>query len=181
MKITRTQLKKLIKEELDGGQSLLKEAQRKRIRMELMTPMSRSDADFFAEMLINEGVGEYLTGPGSVEYSRDMTPEGIPAAISQLVGGKGVSGIFEIVGELLVWLPDFIPNAVQIMPLIGSEEKDIGWIVKGLRVGARLFGAPSKVVGTVLIKASEIIKGLHPDKQKQLEDMLKDPSAPPAR
>jgi len=143
------------------------------IRKGLREVYSPQVADELAEFLTEgpldtafETGAEAMTGPTSVQAS-DISPgQALPAAL----GGKGLEGQLQEVGELLIWLVDWIPNLLQAVG--GIKEAEVGFFIKGLRLASRVFGAPVKALGHTLVKMSTWVGGLDTDQRQYLEDTV---------
>ena len=123
---------------------------RENIKRDLMKPMmTENDAEFLAEFLIKEGLGDSLTGPGM-----DAGQMEVGAAMPKWLGGQGAPKQLELMGEMLLWLPDALANLVQWAT--STQEEDVGWFIKALRVGGRVFGFASIGLGKAFLKAAKM-------------------------
>ena len=129
---------------------------------EVADEMKKWEADLEAAGLsasqLEEGLADVMAGP-SVQAS-DMAAGDL----------KTAAGRLETLGELIVWLVDWIPNVAQA---VGSvPEKEVGPFIKSLRVLSRVVGGPVKGLGHLLIKAGKEVEESPREVKAVLDKML---------
>jgi len=165
MKITKTQLKQIINEELGKSIQGLNEQQRRdlvlseEIRKLGWTPVEQEEL----KQLIAEGpidaATEFMTGAGT--SVTDMKDTDFSTSLGKIEG-------FMELGE---WLLDWIPNAAQA--LSGTEDADVGGGIKALRAASRLFAGPFILVMKVVKVLAKWLQK-NPDIAAKLEAAEKD-------
>jgi len=147
MKITKTQLQSLVREELGKSIQGLDERQNRQlalneeIRKLGWTPLEQEEL----RQLIAEGpidaATEFMTGPGT--SVADIKDTDFGTTLGKLEGFI----------ELLEWLLDAIPNIVQKWS--GTEDADVAVGIKTIRFVSRVFNG----AGLLLLKATKGLVG----------------------
>ena len=163
MKITKTQLKQIINEELGKSIQGLDEQQRRNlvlseeIRKLGWTPAEQEEL----KQLIAEGAAtEFMTGPGI--RVADIKDTDFGTTLGRLEGFI----------ELLEWLLDAIPNLAQKY-VARAEDDEVAGGIKTIRFVSRVFGG----AGLLLLKATKGLIGYfqkNPDIAAKLEAAGKD-------
>ena len=138
MEITKSQLKKIIKEELNG---LRKERHNRSIQLlneqikkQGLTSRERREL----VQLIEEGaISDFMAGEGTTVA--DIQASDLSTSLGKL----------EAFASLMEWALDWLPNAAQ--ELAGQEEAEVGGLIKGLRIFSRVITGP----GLLILKATK--------------------------
>jgi len=162
MKITKSQLKQIIKEEIESLSYSRERLLREDLRNNLSKSLSKEDIDEIANFLL-EG-DDYFTGSGTMASEISDTDF------------STVYGKLEALGELLSWAVDWIPNGLQGIGKIPEEE--VGPVIKSLRVLSRIFGGPVKAIAWVVTKAAKAMQDASPEEREQIEAVMGHPPAP---
>ena len=161
MKITKTQLKQIINEELGKSIQGLDEQQRR-------------------NLVLSEEIRKLGWTPAEQEELRQLIAEGPIGAATEFMTGAGTSvadikdtdfgttlGRLEGFIELLEWLLDAIPNLAQKY-VARAEDDEVAGGIKTIRFVSRVFGG----AGLLLLKATKGLIGYfqkNPDIAAKLE------------
>ena len=157
MKITKTQLKQIIQEELGKSIQGLDKRQNRQlalneeIRKLDLTPIEQKE---LTQLIAEGAVGEFMAGAGT--SVADIKDTDFSTTLGKLEGFV----------ELLEWLLDWLPNVAQAIS--GTEDADVGGGIKFLRAASRIVTGP----GLLLLKATKGLVGWlqkNPDVAAKLE------------
>jgi hypothetical protein len=177
MKITQSQLTRLIKEETN---QVLKEQklilERKNFRRFLTQPLTEAQADRLLNELYatDEGITDAgPTGAGGDEialFKGGLKGDNLMTDFKKLFTDKGVGRTLIFIGEGIIWLAELFPNLVQQ----STPEEEVGLGTKFTRLISRFnpVWPTFVIVGKMLIKMGEHLGGLSDEELAKIEKVI---------